>query len=195
MTGAGQLSIADVTCSRGGRVLFEALNLTLIPGQAALVSGPNGTGKSSLLRLIAGLITPLNGQVQYEGKIALADESHALDPLIPLKKALTFWANIDSAPSERVDHALSAMAITHLADVPVRMLSTGQRKRATLARVIASAADIWLLDEPANGLDTASVALLVEAMSAHRALGGIIIVTSHQSLDVQDALLINLGAM
>jgi heme exporter protein A len=194
MTGTGQLTIANVTCKRGGRVLFEALNQTLNPGQAALVTGPNGSGKSSLLRLVAGLIIPVCGQVVCQGKIALADENHALDPETTLEKALSFWAAIDGMLPERCEAAISKMGVYYLGGIPVRLFSTGQRKRAAIARVIASGADIWLLDEPANGLDTAGVALLESAIAAHRAQGGIVLVTSHQPLDVPDAMSIRLGA-
>jgi len=162
-------------------MLFAGVSLSLAPGQTALVSGPNGIGKSSLLRMLCGLLPVFAGTIAAEGAMALADDRLALDGDRPLGAALSFWAGIDGRP-DAVPGALDAFALSGLRDVPVRMLSTGQRKRAVLARVHASAAPIWLLDEPANGLDTASVALLGRAVEAHLARGGIVIAASHQPL-------------
>jgi heme exporter protein A len=178
---AARLDVRNAACRRGGRLLFTALSLTLIAGQSALVSGPNGIGKSSLLRMLSGLLPLFAGEIEAHGTMALADDRLALDTDQSLAHALGFWAGIDGQPGA-VTPALEAMALVSLSDVPVRMLSTGQRKRAVLARVIASGAPIWLLDEPANGLDTASIALLGEAVERHLATGGIVISASHQSL-------------
>ena len=173
-----------VACLRGGRLLFEGLSLTLGPGEAAIVTGPNGVGKSSLLRIAAGLLTPVAGAVTHAGRIALANENPALDREQPLGRALGFWGRIDGGDT---DAAMRAMGLNGIAAAPVRMLSTGQRKRAALARVLASRADIWLLDEPANGLDRAGLTLLDEAIAAHRGRGGIVLAASHQALGIMDA--------
>lgn len=176
------LRLTDVACLRGGRMLFRGVSLTLGPGESALLTGPNGVGKSSLLRLCAGLLPAFAGTVDRRGGIALADERLALDMDLPLATALAFWAQLDRAGPDAVSAALDAVALTRLADVPVRMLSTGQRKRAMLARVIASHAPIWLLDEPGNGLDSASTDLLGAAVATHLASGGIVVAASHQPL-------------
>lgn len=189
--GQGQLSFDGVSCQRGGRMLFEKLGFTLEPGDAAVVSGPNGIGKSSLLRLAAGLLDPAGGTIRREGRMALADEALALDRQLSLTKALQFWADIDGGS---VHDALKAVSLDHLGQVPVRMLSTGQRKRAVLARVIASEADIWLLDEPGNGLDLASLSALASVVADHRLRGGIVLAASHQPLGIEDALDIRLEA-
>ena len=181
------LTFSNLACVRGGRVLFKGLNATLGPGEALLLTGPNGVGKSSLLRLIAGLLPAYAGKVTHEGRLALSDESHALDPRLPLAKALGYWSGIDDTGPGAVADALDALDMARLGDVPVRLLSTGQRRRANLARVLASGADIWLVDEPGNGLDTASLALLERAIAAHRAQGGIVVVASHQPLGLTDA--------
>lgn len=179
-----RLSFEHVACMRGGRLLFEGLSFALGPGGAAIVTGPNGAGKSSLLRLAAGLLHAAAGRIEALGGIALADEGLALDRKLPLGRALGFWAGLDDGDAAS---GLRAMDLAHLAEVPVRMLSTGQRKRATLARVIASGTHIWLLDEPANGLDSASLGRLGDAMAAHRTRGGVILAASHQPLALSGA--------
>ena len=171
-------------------MLFEGLSLSLAAGEAAVLRGPNGAGKSSLLRLVAGLLRPAGGTVTSEGRIALADDALALDAELPLKRALNFWAAIDGGA---VDAALDAMALTPLSEVPVRMLSTGQRKRASLARVIASGAEIWLLDEPLNGLDAAAIERLDRVMADHRAAGGIALAASHLPIGLEAAREIVIG--
>ncbi len=179
---AATLSIKGLACKRGGRLLFAGLDLDLTAGQSALIAGPNGIGKSSLLRIVAGLLAPYAGTVEAMGAIALTDEAAALDREKTLRDALAFWAKLDGAAPERIDAALADLRIGHLADIPVRILSTGQRKRAALARTILSGADIWLLDEPANGLDTASAATLGDVVGRHRATGGIVLAASHMPL-------------
>ena len=177
------LRLDNVTGYRGGRILFEGLSLALGPGEAALVTGPNGVGKSSLLRIAAGLLRPAAGEVE-RGACALADEHPALDERRRLGEALRFWAELDG---KEAGPGLEAMGLAHLSDVPVRMLSTGQRKRAVLARVIASGAPLWLLDEPANGLDADGQVRLAEAVAAHRGRGGALLAASHQPLGLDDA--------
>ncbi|PWG02666.1 heme ABC exporter ATP-binding protein CcmA [Sphingosinicella humi] len=178
-----------VACRRGGRLLFEALDLELEPGAAAIVTGPNGVGKSSLLRIAAGLLNPASGTVERT-QAALADERAALDERLTLSGALSFWTRLDGSAATP---GLAAMGIAHLAPVPVRMLSTGQRKRAVLARVVASGAPLWLLDEPANGLDSDGMKRLVGAMAAHRARGGAVLAASHQPLALEEAQRVALG--
>jgi heme exporter protein A len=193
LTGA-RLAFDRVACLRGDRLLFEGLSFALGSGEAALLSGPNGAGKSSLMRIAAGLLPASAGKVERDGGLAFAGEAAALDTRLPLGQALGFWAKLDGRDAGAVDTALDAMGIAALAQVPVRMLSTGQRKRAALARVIAGGADIWLLDEPGNGLDTASTARLAAAIAAHRARGGIAMIATHQPLDLPGAQTIALGS-
>ncbi len=155
-------------------MLFGDLHLEVGPGDALQVIGPNGSGKSSLLRLAAGLLRPESGTIEA-APVALADELVALDRELALGKALSFWGG-------NVGEGIAALGLTGLRDVPVRLLSAGQAKRASLARVIASGAPLWLLDEPANGLDTASLALLAKAVERHRASGGAVVAASHVPL-------------
>jgi heme exporter protein A len=193
MVGAGQSSFEGrdsvlefdrIACRRGGRLLFANVSFDLGLGEALLLSGPNGVGKSSLLRLAAGLLDPFAGKVNCQSTIALAGEELALDREKPLRDALQFWASLDGG---NVAEALASLDMTHLAHVPVRMLSTGQRKRAVIARTIASGARLWLLDEPANGLDVAAVPLLEGVIARHRAAGGVVIVATHQPIALPGA--------
>ena len=188
------LRLSGIGCVRGGRLLFRGLDLSLAAGQSALLRGPNGTGKSSLIRIAAGLLRPWSGDVVHAGAIALSDENLALTPTLPLARALHFWARMDGRGAADVAEALELLDLSPLADIPVRMLSTGQRKRAMLARVVASGAPLWLLDEPANGLDRASEALLGGVMTRHLARGGVILAASHQPLPLPDAQRIDLSA-
>mgnify|MGYP003578361228 CR=1 FL=1 len=144
---------------RGGRLLFEGLDLQLGAGDALHLTGPNGSGKSSLIRLVGGLLKPIAGRIARV-EAALADETLALDRELPLARALAFWAG------PRLTQALTLFEQEDLARVPVRLLSTGQAKRARLARVAATEAPLWLLDEPLNGLDRKGIAELHCAIPA-----------------------------
>ncbi|MCM8558277.1 heme ABC exporter ATP-binding protein CcmA [Sphingomicrobium sediminis] len=174
------LTFEGVTCARGGRTLFEDVSFALGPGDALRLTGPNGTGKSSLLLVASGLLEPISGRVEAV-RLALADERIGLERDRSLRDALSFWAKLDN--SDIVDTALKAMGLTELAEVPVRYLSTGQRRRAGLARAIASGARLLLLDEPADGLDTASRELLDAAIARNRQAGGAVLAASHQPLN------------
>ena len=190
MSSAGPLlRMEAVTGRRGGRTLFEGLSLDLGPGEAALVTGPNGAGKSTLIRIAAGLLRPAAGKVDRSAA-SLADEQSAFDERRTLGGALAFWARLDGRP---VAGGVEAMGLAPLVEVPVRMLSTGQRKRAALARVVASGAPLWLLDEPANGLDADGQVRLAAAMAAHRRSGGAILAATHQPLGLDGAQSVALG--
>jgi len=174
------LTLENVAVYRGNRVVLRDLSLSAASGEILWIRGANGCGKSTLLRLIAGLLMPEAGEMAVEGRIALADENLALDPNLTVATALNFWAKMDDAGPEMLETAMTDMDLQSLRDMPVRYLSTGQRKRASIARLLASNAGIWLLDEPYNGLDSASCARLDQAISRHAASGGIILVAAHQ---------------
>ncbi len=171
-----RVTARDLACRRGDRVLFRGVSFALRSGGALQITGANGTGKSSLLRIIAGLSRPFAGAIEREGGIGLVDERPALDPEWPLARALDFWRAIDAGPSPD----MTVLGLAGLLDVPFRYLSTGQRKRAAMARLIGQDAAIWLLDEPLNGLDTAAARMVEAFTAAHCARGGIAVVASHQ---------------
>lgn len=186
-TTAAALALSDVACVRGGRLLFEGLTFVLGPGEAAVAVGPNGAGKSSLMRVAAGLLPPAAGTVRHVGRMALLGEGAAMDAELGLAQALGFWAKLDGTGERAGAEALAALGLSPLADLPVRMLSTGQRRRAALARVVASGAALWLLDEPANGLDAGSVGVLEALIAGHRDRGGAVMVATHLALGAPGA--------
>jgi heme exporter protein A len=174
------LRFDQVALSRGGRLLFDGLDLSLAPGEGLHLTGPNGVGKSSLIRLAAGLLRANSGQV-VAADLALADDQLALDRELPLRRALSLWAGLRGR-GDTVDEAMAVLGLAGLAGIPVRLLSTGQAKRASLARVVASGARLWLLDEPLNGLDDDGLGRLDAAVERHRQGGGAVLVASHRPL-------------
>jgi heme exporter protein A len=168
------LRFEDVTLRRGGRFLFEGLSFEIGPGERLQVAGPNGSGKSSLIRLAAGLLRSERGSVE-RSPLALADDGVALDRELPLGRALQFW-------SRSPEKAMDALGLVHLGLVPVRLLSSGQIKRATLARVAASGVPLWLLDEPLNALDADGAKKLGFLVERHLEAGGAVLAASHQKL-------------
>ncbi len=183
----GRLTARNLAVFRGERLVFRDISFDLPAGGALLLRGPNGAGKSSLLRVLAGLTPLAAGTLHWDGEHALEDlPSHAariawLGHLDAVKLALTAGEHV---PDEA---ALAAVALAGYRDLPAKFLSAGQKRRLALARIIASAAPLWLLDEPTNGLDTASIALLTPAFARHRDAGGMIIASTHTPLDLPDA--------
>jgi heme exporter protein A len=178
------LAAHDLACRRGERLLFRRLSFSLGAGAACHVTGANGAGKTTLIRAVAGFTTPYAGEVRREGALALLDERTGLDPDLPLGRALAFWAQIDHVGHLALESCCDRLGLGNLLEVPVRYLSTGQKKRAALARVLGQSAAIWLLDEPLSGLDAASQSLVSTLVREHCAGGGIALIASHQPLDV-----------
>lgn len=191
MSDAPALLVEDLACLRGDRLLFDGLSFALAPGEALHLEGPNGAGKSSLLRLLAGLLRPFSGRITAPALSYLGHEV-ALKPRMKLGEELRHWARLDDAEA-RLPAAMAAMNVTALADVPCRHLSSGQRRRAGLARAIAAGTPLWLLDEPTAGLDTASAARLADAMAAHRAAGGMVVAAVHGDIGLAGPRVIRLG--
>src|SRR5688500_4633345 len=163
----GQLEASGLACVRGGRLIFDGIDVRLPPGGALLVRGPNGAGKSSLLRLLAGLLRPAAGRLHNPFRTAYLGHDNALKPERTLAQELRFWAGLDDA-GDRWRDALDRFDLAALAELPTRILSSGQKRRAALARTWASGAELWLLDEPSVGLDAGSIDRLAAACAEHR---------------------------
>lgn len=177
-----RLTASDLACRRGDRLLFRGLSLELTSGEALHVTGANGMGKTTLIRALAGLLTPYAGEVRHEGAIGLLDERPALDPDWPLGRALAFWQRMDGCHDP--SGALLVLGLERLLDVPVRYLSTGQRKRAALASLLNRGVPIWLLDEPLSGLDLSAIAQVTALIQLHVGGGGIALIASHQPVEI-----------
>lgn len=196
----------DLFCVRGERAVFWGLDFSLKPGGALLLVGPNGSGKSSLLRLMAGLLRPREGTVSWGGQsIADDPEAHggrlhcighldAVKPMLTVTENVAFWASLRIRGDNTVARALDGMAIGHLADVPGRFLSAGQKRRVSLARLVAAPAPLWLLDEPTTALDAASITALEGLIAAHRAGGGMVVASTHAEIGLDGASRLDLDA-
>jgi heme exporter protein A len=190
------LEARDLACWRGERAVFAGLSFTLPPGGALLLVGANGAGKSSLLRLLAGLIPAAEGRLLWRGEDALADRvahagrlrylSHqdALKPSLSARENLAFFARLWGGD---VEAALAAVGLAELATLPARVLSSGQKRRLALARLALAPVPLWLLDEPTVGLDAASVQRLGPMLAAHRAAGGAVLAATHLPLPLPNA--------
>lgn len=199
------LSARDLACRRGGRLVFEAVSLALEPGEAVLLLGANGSGKTSLLRLLAGLARPAAGRIEWQGRDTARDPAeHAqrvhlvgfadgLKGLLTAAENLALQAALLGAGQGRGPAALAAFGLEALALRPARLLSAGQRRRLALARLLAVPRPLWLLDEPGVALDRASRDRLEAAIEAHRAEGGIAVVASHGDVALRDPLVLELG--
>ena len=188
-----QLSGRAVRCVRGGREVFSSLDFEAGTGEALAVVGPNGSGKTSLLRLIAGLLEPSGGSITLEGcegELTLAEQSHylghrdALKPALSVSENLKFWRDfLGGAPSDLAE-SLATVELDHAARLPAAYLSAGQRRRLSIARLLTIQRPVWLLDEPTNALDTAGQKLFAGLMSEHLARGGLIVAATHAPLGV-----------
>ena len=191
----------DITCVRGDRTVFAKLDFALESGSALVLLGPNGSGKSSLLRLLTGLLKPVEGTITWEGAPVADDpEAHnarlhyvghldALKPALTVVESLRFWAGMAGGGKEdrAVEAALARFGLDHLSDIPCRLLSSGQRRRLTLARIIAAPAPLWLLDEPTVGLDTESLAAFEQALAQHLHDGGMAAIATHTAIALSPA--------
>lgn len=177
-----RLAAMDLACRRGDRLLFRGVSFELRPGEAMQVAGPNGAGKSSLIRILAGLARPYAGTVTRPADVGLLDERLPLDDHVPLRRAFDFWDRIDGGGYGA--GPLAALGLDTLTDVPVRFLSTGQRKRAAILQSNTRGAGLWLLDEPLNGLDVQAAAGFQRQVAEYLSRGGMAVIASHQPFEV-----------
>src|SRR5262249_7418989 len=198
---------SDLACVRGGRQVFRGINFALGAGEALAVTGPNGAGKSSLLRLAAGLLRPAQGRLALEGgdtELSIGEQAHylghqdALKPSLSVAENLRFWGRFlgSTVPTGagKDGAALAAVGLEALVHLPAGYLSAGQRRRLSLARLLAAPRPIGLLDEPTAALDAAAQRMLAELMRAHLAAGGLILAATHGPLGLEKAAELQLGA-
>jgi heme exporter protein A len=197
-----RLVASDLGCVRGGRQVFRELSFAVGAGEALLVTGPNAVGKSSLLRLVAGLVRPQQGRLELAGgdpELTLGEQAHylghldALKPSLSVSENLTFWVDFLGGGQAKGAAALATVGLGALAHLPATYLSAGQRRRLSLARLIAVERPIWLLDEPTSALDASGQAMLAELMRAHLAQGGLILAATHGPIGLDGTMELRLG--
>jgi heme exporter protein A len=197
-----RLSAVELACHRGGRSVFSGVSFAVASGEALTISGRNGAGKSSLLRLVAGLLRIAAGRFSLEDgdpELSIAEQAHYLGHQDALKGSLSvaenlrFWTGFLGVRSADIGDSLETVGLGALAGLPAAYLSAGQRRRLSIARLIAVPRPIWLLDEPSSTLDTAAQDRLADLMHAHLAGGGLILAASHGPIGLQQTQELRLG--
>ena len=199
-----RLSATDLACRRGGRDVFAGVSFSVASGESLTIRGRNGAGKSSLLRMMAGLVRVAGGQLSLEGgdpELTLGEQAHylghldALKPSLSVEENLRFWSAFLGAAAADLDEPLRAVGLDSLSNLPAAYLSAGQRRRLSIARLLTVKRPLWLLDEPTSTLDAAAQVRLGEIMQAHLAGGGIILAATHGPLQLDGARDLNLDGV
>jgi heme exporter protein A len=198
-----RLEASDLACIRGGRQVFSGVSFTVGAGEALLITGPNGAGKSSLLRLLAGLLRPSGGTLVLEAgdpELTLAEQAHylghqdALKPALSVRENLDFWVRFLGDTVADPIAPLADVGLGGIVGLPAAYLSAGQRRRLSIARLIAVKRPVWLLDEPTTALDVTAQAMLAELMRTHLQSGGLIVAAVHGAIGLEKAAELRLGA-
>ena len=199
-----KLVVTDLAADRGSGPIFEGVDFALADGEGLLVTGPNGAGKSTLVRAIAGLLRPSTGLAAIEGGGEdwpdVASAAHYLGPANAMKPTLTvfenlsFWRDFCGHPAEDIDAALGIIGLQYTRDLPFSYLSTGQRRRVAIAKLLVSHRPVWLLDEPTSGLDAASELHFAGLVRGHMEKGGIVVAATHLPIAVEGMKRLAFGA-
>ena len=187
------LAVHDLAVARGGITALTGVSFTIAAGQALILRGPNGVGKTTLLRTVAGLQPPVAGRIEAPpDAVAYAAHADGLKSALSVAENLRFWARIFGASG--IEAALTAMNLTALSDRPAGSLSAGQKRRLGLARLMVTGRPVWVLDEPTVSLDADSTALFVALMRGHLAGGGAALMATHIDLGLVEARVLDLTA-
>lgn len=195
--------VTDLAAERGGQDIFSGLFFSLDQGHALVITGENGSGKSTLLRIICGLLMPVRGSIRLESSEGLLDlqsslhylgHQNAMKPSLSVRENLQYWRKFNGNPHIEIDDALEQVGLVGIDHLPFGYLSTGQKRRVSIAKLLVSYRPIWVVDEPTAGLDEASEKRFANLMKTHLAEGGMIIAATHIPLGLDGAQRIDLGA-
>ncbi|MCB1420202.1 MAG: heme ABC exporter ATP-binding protein CcmA [Notoacmeibacter sp.] len=199
-----RLEARNVAGERGGDIIFSGVNVSLGEGEGLIITGANGSGKSTFLRILAGLLEPAEGEIILEGATeefpTLAAATHylghqnSMKPALSVSENLAFWQAFNGEPHLTIPEALDMVGLETIGHLPFGYLSTGQRRRIAIAKLLVSWRPVWLLDEPTAGLDKASERQFAELMTAHMEDGGIIVAATHIPLGLDTVTTFDMGA-